>query len=139
MSNPFRNIPFFYGDSKTASLTKKAVELLPNSNPGFKFEKKWVWRSPEYFMQKHNPGIVFWSKTHSYHMLLVNGHKVLRMWSNHPNKSRLEVNETLYYQLVNKVPEPTIKAVNKFYGRFQIMTTEEVELVIQEVKRIYGI
>jgi len=133
-------ISFFYDLGSTNDLAKEAYLLLPPSTDKV-LPDKWFWKSPEYFTNKFSDyGPVVWSRQFSYHALFICGNPVLRIWTVKPNIARVEVNNVLYEVVSPVLNVPSkIKETKWYYGQFQVTKPEEVQLLINKTRSIYGI
>jgi hypothetical protein len=140
----FKDIPFFYGESNTDNLAKIAYNLLPPSSEDT-LPKKWFWRNQVWFTKKYGHlGAIVWARSHSSHMLLINGNPVLRIWTVNPDTSRIELNQAVFSSLNNKLGNPKVlqskwHKTRMYYGSYSITTKEQVQVIMQEVGKIYGI
>lgn len=140
----FKELPFFYGDSNTDNLARIAYNILPSSSKDV-LPKKWFWRDHVYFTKKYSHlGMIVWSRTHSSHMLLINGFPVLRIWTVNPHKARVELTQSVFFALQSKLENPQIlqskwHKTKMYYGAYQITTEEQIGLIMKEVIRIYGL
>lgn len=88
------------------------------------------------------PGVA-WSRTTSYHMLLVNGNPVFRIWTNtDADYAWTDVQHTLCPNIVadvEPIPSGNLKKCKPFVWRFKLQTEEEVDLLIADVRWRYGL
>jgi hypothetical protein len=109
---------------------------------------RWTVKTPEEFIEKFGAG-VHWAKTTSYHMLLISGQPILRIWTNAKTKTLVEIADELLpvlnptiaktYFDIEEVPEGTKKKRGEFNWRFDLTIIEELTYLLTVVKAMYGV
>lgn len=122
------------------NIARIAFETLP----GEVLPQRWQSSSQEDFIEQFGEG-VRWSKTASYHMLWVSGKPLVRIWTNAKTKTLVDVGQWLSLTLAQEglaivpVPQGTQKKRPELVGRTNITMPEEIVLVMEWVKRRYGV
>ena len=137
-----RRIPFSYGDTFPDAVAKALYIVIPPTNPNKNLPIYWFYTTQEAFLnQFKNLGLVVWSRRSSYHMLVINGIRVMRLWT--INKTpRLQVTKVMYDRLTSLGMKLTTLEGKKepyYYAYATITTKQEVLVVARAVKEIYGI
>lgn len=122
------------------------VDILENSLPkGEDLPPYWQWRSLEHFTKKYTSPIM-WAKTQGYHMLLINGHHVLRVWTDTGKTALVDINEALTVRLSSQlgerifpIPEKSLKKCHPMTKRFRMETEDDVKNLAMAVRAVYGV
>jgi len=107
----------------------------------------WQWRSLEHFMSKYGSSPIMWAKSASFHMLMINGHHVLRIWTDSAKSCFVDVNDVIYYELTTSslkellepLPTTCVKKSKPMNFRLKIKTVDQAQVIVNAVKRIYGL
>jgi hypothetical protein len=107
----------------------------------------WQWRSLEHFLAKYGETPIMWAKSASFHMMLINGFHVLRIWTDSSKSCFVDVNDVIYYELttselkhlVEPIPTKCVKKSKPMNFRLKIKTIDEAKVIVNAVKRIYGL
>ena len=122
------------------AVVQSATVLLP----GEKMPQRWSAVNNIDFIQKYGNG-VRWCQTMSYHMLIINGWNILRIWTNAKHTVLVEVNNRMAVQLsenlftLDLVPEGTRTKRPEFQYRFRLELPEELKFLMELVKATYGV
>jgi hypothetical protein len=132
-------VGWFNQERKCDVFVTHAVDLLP----GKTMPTNWQARDKYHFIQKYGDGVK-WCKTASYHMLIISGWPVLRIWTNAKHKTLVEISDLLQEQMKSKfeiefVPEGTKKKRREFNYRTSITLLAELDYILHLVKMIYGL
>jgi len=105
------------------------------------------WGAPDRptFLKKYGGGVK-WCRTASYHLLIINGFSVLRIWTNAKKKTMVEVSDRLattssltqLFELVH-TPKDTTKRRDMFSWRFHLETPAELHYLMVLVRVMYGV
>ncbi len=96
------------------------------------------------FIQQYGPGVK-WCKTASYHLLIINGWPILRIWTNAKTRTLLEVNNHIAKLLevegfvFTAIPEGTRRRRKEFSLRTHVTLVEEIKLLLTLVGNVYGL
>ncbi len=121
-----------------------AVQFATAQLPGETMPQRWIASDPLSFVKKHGEGVK-WCRTMSYHMLLINGFRILRIWTNAKTKTLVEVSDRLTHTLreadftLEAVPEGTKKKRGEFNWRFYLSLPSELNYLMTVVKVMYGV
>lgn len=121
-----------------------AVQFAVAQIPGGTMPPRWHAADPISFVEKYGAG-VRWSRTMSYHMLLISGWPILRIWTNAKTKTLIEVADRFVPLLrkdgftVEAIPEGTKKRRKEFNWRFQMEIPAELDYLLSLVKVLYGV
>lgn len=125
------------------------AKALVKAFPGERLPPYWQYRSLEHFHKKFGDKQFHWAQTHSFHMLIYRGHRVLRIWTDCPTAAIMDISDELAVNLVQNNPEfaekiveiqpkvlPKCKPMKK---RINIITEDDLNTVMKAVKAMYGI
>lgn len=128
---------WFDQDRACDAFVKQAVKAVP----GDIMPARW---SPKDFVETYGVGVK-WSQTASYHLLLISGTPVLRIWTNAKYKTLVEIADPLVPVLrgdgflVVEIPEGTKKKRGEFRWRLSVTLKEEITLILEEIKAAYDV
>lgn len=120
-------------------IVSKAVELFP----GVELPPHWAYKDKSSFLSKygHN-GKILWSRTKSYHLLMLDGDHTARFWTDSPNSCIVD----LHNMLTKLVKLPIIQAPASVYKKTKPMThrttitsVDELMLIVKGIKVIWGV
>lgn len=120
------------------------VQCVTAQLPGETMPARWSASNPTLFVKKYGEGVK-WCRTASYHMLIVNGFPVLRIWTNTDQKVLMEIADRLVPSVrtniggLQAIPDGTKKKRKEFSWRFAVKRTVEVNYLVALVKVIYGV
>lgn len=108
--------------------------------------KRWRYHGQESFQRLYGDlGHVLWAPARSSHLLLLGGHKVLRIWTDTSNSCFVDVNDVVAGELsrtsqmtIEVIPKGNMKKCKPFTRRVKVEHLYQAKLVVQAVKRIYG-
>ena len=128
-----------YSQEFTDRVAKRMVDLLPPSTEEYELPAYWSHKSPEEFMKKYaHLGMVVWGRRNFYHVLLVNGHHVLRCWTK-GQYSRVELNQAVLHGLNGRIVGLKVSPNTHYHGCVSVQAIEEADLIIKVVREVYGI
>lgn len=119
-----------------------ACSLLPGTGV---LPNRWRWISRESFRTRFKHlGPVVWAKTASYHMLLINGIYVFRIWTDSTQTALCDVSDELAASLekhfeVFDVPEKARTKTKPLTQRFRIKSKKDVKKLILQTILTYGL
>lgn len=122
-----------------------ATKLLPGSGV---LPTRWRYVSKESFQRRHEDlGPVVWAKTASYHMLLINGVHVFRIWTDSPQTALCDVEDTLSDVLGGKtigfevmdIPPKTRRKTKPFTKRIRITSKKDVKQLLLATLIVFGL
>lgn len=74
------------------AVVKRAFEMLP----GATLPPRWSYKNLDHFLEKYgHMGRVLWSKTASYHLLMLNGFHIIRIWTDSPKTCIIDVSDVV--------------------------------------------
>jgi hypothetical protein len=123
-------------------LATHLTKLLPGTGvlPAY-----WRWTSQEVFVEEYKElGSVVWAKSASYHMLLINGRHVFRLWTDSSKTIIVDLCTELADQLadtfeVQEVPESTYRKTKPMTKRIRIKTKRHVEILVLQTLICFGL
>lgn len=123
---------------KSDFLLKDFLRELPGDG---QLPKHWHYRSLEHFQKKYgNLGMIVWAASTNSHLLIINGHRVLRIWTDVDNSCWVDVNTQIASrQVVIPIPKGNYKKSAPFTYRIQISQRHQVASLVKAVKDIYGL
>lgn len=135
--NP-RLMGFIYTDSFPDSVAKALYEALPPSSeetlPAY-----WSYKSHGEFLERFGHlGQIVWSRRNGYSLLLMGGTHALKVHTI-GKYSRVELNSALMNALHDKLVGLKVQPNLYFQGCVSIQSLTEVPIIIEAVKRVYGL
>ncbi len=103
---------------------------------------RWRYGSRSQFVSDYGHlGILLWSASHSSHLLLVNGHHAVRIWTDAKGHCWVDALGHLFcYGLYPQpIPKGNARKSKPFKFRTKITTTKEISALAKNVKAVYGI
>lgn len=116
-------------------LVNAAVDLLgdiPTLPP------RWSWKSRESFLQTYKHRLI-WSKTQSYHLLMVDGIHALRIWTDSPDSCLVDVGSHLVDAVraagfeIETTPKSSQRKTKPMTYRTRVFKDTEVQLLLVSV------
>ncbi len=124
-------------------LAKAAVDSLPAPL----LPPRWVLSTPEEFVVRYGGG-PWWSRSTSSQLFLVNGFPLFRVWTNaNAPYALVDLRETLVGVMKSldpsleffEVPGGSLKKCKPFSVRFRAATPSQIEVLVEAVRRVYGL
>lgn len=117
------------------------VELFTKVIPGDGvLPSRWAYKNHNYFTNKHgNLGTVLWAKTASYHLLMINGHHICRIWTDVERRCFIDIASHLDDGKAVPIPEKNVRKCKPFTKRFTVVTDTTVSTLTKRIKTQYGI
>lgn len=109
--------------------------------PGPALPTRWSWKSQQRFVNKFGHlGMVLWAQTASYHMLMLNGWHILRIWTDSSKTCIVDVcdNVALHFN-TEAIPASCAKKCHPMTKRLRVTSVAEMEQVIAKVRAVYGV
>lgn len=140
----WKRVGYINQGRKSDTLVETATQALPGDGV---LPLRWKWVAADAFVTRYGClGKVLWSKTGSYHLLMVNGFHILRVWHDTAHKCLVDVNDALVNSLfssptwvVKPIPHATLKKCKPLTMRVEVKSELDMMAIIMEVKRIYGL
>lgn len=129
----------------TGKLVDELVAKLFKEFPGGTLPLYWRYHSNEVFLRRYGPiNPIMWAKSASSVTMLYNGQYVLRLWAKYPDTPTMDMSNALAGQMqqhipVEDIPKGLLAKCKPLTRRGHILSTVELDLVISNVKTIYGI
>lgn len=129
----------------------RAVELLPGQGT---LPPRWAWKSHDQFLANYGHlGDILWSKTASYHLLMINGFHIIRIWTDSPKTCIVDVSESVaancykhfggghggFSNWIVDVPTASVRKCKPLTKRIRGFTVREVEKLMLVIRDAYGI
>lgn len=129
---------------KSDSLLKLFLDRLPGNGV---LPLRWHYRSYDAFMRRHGHlGMVVWAAANNSHLLIINGYKVLRIWTDTSHSCYVDVNDPVDAQMqihswgkTETIPEKNIRKSKPFTKRWKISEQYQMLHLVEAVKRAYGL
>jgi len=144
-SDKYQRYGFIPTDDPTNLLTSCALRELP---PDFVLPPRWAHGGVASFQEKYgHQGIIAWAKSTNSQLLLINGHHIIRCWTDTRKFFRVDVNDslarvipanTLNIQL-EEVPKSTYKKSAPLTKRVMLSTPEQMHYLVMKIKGLYGL
>ncbi len=100
---------------------------------------RWVYKNLTRFTSKYsNLGTILWAKTASYHLLVVNGHRLCRVWTDTKHKCLIDIADPLDDGSAFPIPSSTYRKSKPFSKRI-IGTEETADKLGLRIRSQYGI
>lgn len=125
------------GDEKNShTFADFAFSFFPDAE---KMPKYWHYRSYEHFQKKHGHlGEVVWCRTKSYHMLIVKGQRIFRIWTD-TSIARVDLCSTLSAHMQNKGYDVGYISRDPFNHRMLAEKREDIQTLMGVIKEVYGL
>lgn len=107
--------------------------------------KRWSWQSRDLFLDKYaSLGRALWAKTASYHLLMIDGLHVFRIWTDVAKSCIVDINESLATLLsseynVIETPSSCYRKTKPMLKRFRVESLEDVQSLCIVVKNLYRV
>lgn len=137
-------VGYFDRGRKSDSLLAFFLDHLPGDG---EMPKRWRYHGQESFQRNYGHlGHVLWSPARSSHLLLLGGHKILRIWTDVNNSCLVDINDVLAGELsrttqltVEDIPAGNARKCAPFTKRIKVEHLFQMKLIVEAVKRIYGL
>lgn len=146
MSDEFTDDDFKYlrtgyipGDRQADAIVSAMTDLFPGEGI---MPSRWRWDSQDKFLEKYaSLGRLLWAKTASYHLLMLNGLHICRVWTDSANTCVLDVNDNLARSLsdVEDIPESCDRKCKPFSKRTRLYSVDQAKTFMELVSKTYGI
>lgn len=127
-------------------LCDKLVIHAASSLPGTgELPSHWSWESQESFLERYaSLGSIVWAKTASYHLLMINGKHIFRMWTDSPNYVLTDLCDELAADLkdmfsVVDIPVSTYRKTKPMTKRTRLESTRDVEILLLQTIMTFGL
>lgn len=135
------------GYINTDTHVDKIIEQVTDAIPGDGvLPARWRWGSLEKFDENHGHlGVILWSKAASYHLMLIAGNHVMRLWTDTPATCIVDLAQNVAAVLGSKgftiedIPLSCERKCKPLIKRVRIHTAEEADELISSVKQTYGV
>lgn len=132
-------------DRRSDHVLAAILEQLPGDG---RLPKRWHHRDIASFQKRYsNRGIVLWAAASSSHLLLINGHKVLRVWLDTARHCQVDLNDALATYLssavtfskVVDIPAGNVRKCKPMTKRIRIWQQFHAKAITDAVKVVYGL
>ena len=111
-----------------------------------KLPARWGHRGVDKFLSTYGHlGAILWAAASSSHLLLVNGHHVIRVWTDSCRKCYIDINDTIASHLartalvIESIPEGNVRKCRPFTKRIVITQQFQAQLLVDAVRNAYGL
>jgi hypothetical protein len=107
--------------------------------------RRWSWCSRDLFIDKYSClGRSLWAKTASYHLLMIDGLHVFRIWTDVSKSCIVDINESLATLLsseynVTDAPPSCYRKTKPMLKRFKVESLEDAQSLCIVVKNLYRV
>lgn len=116
----------------------RATQLLPGDGV---LPTRWLYKSQRDFVDRYKDlGQALWSKTASYHLLLVNGEYVLRIWTDSPDSAIVDIHDLLARVImspVTEIPVSVAKKTRPLTKRTRVTDLSQIDEIIDMTKVLW--
>lgn len=130
-------------------IVKAAVEALPGDNI---LPPRWAWKTHEKFMDKYGKlGMKLWAQTASYHLLMINGWHILRIWTDSPRMCIVDCSDSVAVHLrgqnysgtfgpsVLAIPGSCTRKCQPLTQRVRVRTVADMQHIMKTLRHAYGV
>jgi len=123
------------GDEKVShTLADYAFSFFPDAE---RMPKHWHYRSLDYFTKKHgHRGEIIWSRTRSYHLLIVRGNRVMRIWTD-TGIARIDLDNVLASRMKAKGYDVGYPSRDPFVYRMLADGQDDIKMLMGTIKEEY--
>lgn len=108
---------------------------------------RWFHRSHTQFLEKYaHLGAVLWAGAINSHTLLINGFKIIRVWTDTPGHCQVDICDTLVTHLqgtklnaIKDIPAGNVRKCKPFTKRVTVSQQFEVNVLMEAIERAYGV
>jgi hypothetical protein len=119
------------------------ISTVTEMLPGPELPARWSYKDKESFLSTHGDSDqILWSRTKSYHLLMVHGDHTARFWTDSPKSCIVDVHDMIAKLVrlpVEKAPASVYRKTKPFTQRVTISTVSEALLIVKTVKVLWGI
>ncbi len=137
----YMRVGYIPGDT----FSHKAAQITYSRlNAQVELPRYWKWRDAEYFTKKY-PGVLAWSRTSSYHMLLVSGSHTARLWTDGRHIATIDILPGLAAMLAQngltpyKIPEESLTKCFPMEDRVSFGTFQELDIFFNCLVSTHGL
>ncbi len=137
----YTRVGYIPREEVTDTLVAQVLKVLPGEGT---LPLHWQWKNLESFKKRH-PGVLLWSKTASYHMLMVSGSHTCRVWTNAKHLCVIDVLPAVAAVsaakglVVSKIPENCLVKCKPMVDRVAVETPTEMETFIDVLISTHGL
>lgn len=129
---------------KSDGLLKTFLTAMPGDGV---LPLRWHYRSLEHFLRKHAAkGMVLWAASANSHLLVINGQRVLRIWTDTEHACYVDMNGAISSILLvhswgkpETIPAKNVKKSKPFEIRWRMTEQYQMLHLAAAVKRAYGL
>jgi len=134
---------YISGDRQADAIVTAMTDLLPGDGV---MPSRWRWDCQDSFLAKYSDlGVLLWAKAASYHMLILSGTHLFRIWTDSANTCVLDLNDSLALSIAQKgfevedIPESCDRKCKPFQKRTRLSTVDEAVDFMDLVSKTYGL
>lgn len=126
-------------------LVSRLREIFPSA---VELPTRWNWVSRESFRSRYDKSPFYIANTASYQMLIVDGIKMLRLWTDSPNSAIVDIHDDLYNFIKNEesfskklkptqAPKSVYRKTKPFTKRITIASKKDLDLLCAAVIYVF--
>lgn len=138
----YKRFGYIPQSNKSDELLADILQELPGDG---RLPVRWFHTGVNEFLSKYGGlGKVLWSHSANAHALLINGHYVLRIWTDRKKYLVVDVNDAVVNKLhagfiVYKIKQGSLKKSKPFTRSVKIRESLRAKTLIRNVREVYGI
>lgn len=134
----YTRIGYIEQDRVCDKLVKVFMHIIPGQN---RLPPRWKYFSLEYFNTTYGHlGTILWAASYNSQLLLINGNKIIRIWTDTKNWCWVEgLSHVLDSFETVEIPKGNIRKSKPFTHRVKISSIEDMEKLANKIKQIYGV
>ncbi len=130
-------------DRNADAIVTAITDLFPGDGI---MPQRWRWDSQDSFLKRYGDlGILLWAKAASYHLLMVNGVHVFRIWTDSANTCVADLNESFARIVAAKgfdvedIPESCDRKCKPLTKRTRLVTVNDGVKLMEVASEMYGL
>ena len=108
---------------------------------------RWHYRDLDSFLSKHGHlGTILWASASSSHLLIINGHKIMRVWTDTAKHCYVDLSDNLAAYLhaasfckMTDIPVGNVRKCKPFTKRIRIWQKHQAESLVAAIRSVYGL
>lgn len=112
-----------------------------------KLPVRWHYRDLASFLKRHGQlGTILWAAASSSHLLLINGQKIMRVWTDSARHCHVDISDALAAHLhassfckMTSIPVGNARKCKPFTKRIRIWQKFQAESLVAAIRSVYGL
>lgn len=130
---------------KSDHLLASVLRQLPGDG---RLPLRWKYSDVPSFVKKYGElGSVLWAPALNSHLLVVNGHKIVRVWTDTATHCQVDLNDAIVAGLtgtklekeIADIPAGNVRKCKPFTKRVRIHQQFQANILVDAIKRTYGL